>query len=240
MTGLEITGLTVRYRDVLALDRVDLTVPDGQACGLVGVNGSGKSTLFKAAIGLLRPEAGTVRLLGGPVRAAREAGLVGYVPQADQVDTDFPVSVRDVVLMGRHPHNGGGRPRAADHAAVGEALERVGLAELGGRRIGRLSGGQRQRVMLARALAQEARLLLLDEPFTGVDAASQATLLTVLRELVAQGCSLLVSTHDLAVVPSLCDTAVLLNQRVLVSGPTSEVLTADNLAVAFSPPRETR
>ena len=232
--ALAVRGLTVRYGDVLALDGVDLVVPAGQACGLVGVNGSGKSTLFKAAVGLVRPEAGSVSVLGGPVGPARRAGLVAYVPQADDVDRDFPVDVADVVLMGRYHRMGWRRrPGPTDRAAVGAALDRVGLAGLARRQVGRLSGGQRQRVLLARALAQEARLLLLDEPFTGVDAASEAAVTQVLRDLVADGCTLVVSTHDLSMLPALCDRSVLLHRRVLAQGPTAEVLTHENLARTF-------
>lgn len=232
--ALRIAGLTVRYGDVLALDGVDLTVEPGEACGLVGVNGSGKSTLFKAAVGLVRPVAGDVSVLGGPADRARRAGVVAYVPQADDLDRDFPVSVEDVVLMGRYHRMGPlRRPAAADRAAVAQALARVGLDDLAGRQVGRLSGGQRQRVLLARALAQEARLLLLDEPFTGVDAVSEAAVTAVLRDVVAQGCSLVVSTHDLSMLPALCARSVLLHRRVLAHGPTAEVITPENLALTF-------
>lgn len=232
--ALRITGLTVRYGEVLALDGVDLTVEPGEACGLVGVNGSGKSTLFKAAVGLVRPVAGAVTVLGGPGDRARRAGLIAYVPQADDLDRDFPVSVEDVVLTGRYHLMGPlRRPGPRDRAVVAQALARVGLADLAGRQIGRLSGGQRQRVLLARALAQEARLLLLDEPFTGVDAGSEAAVTAVLRDLVAEGASLVVSTHDLSMLPALCARSVLLHRRVLAHGPTAEVITPENLARTF-------
>ncbi len=232
--ALAVTGLTVRYGEVLALDGVDLVVEEGEACGLVGVNGSGKSTLFKAAVGLVRPVAGAVSVLGGSADAARRAGLVAYVSQADEIDRDFPVSVADVVLTGRYHRMGPlRRPSPRDRAAVAEALDRVGLADLAGRQVGRLSGGQRQRVLLARALAQEAQLLLLDEPFTGVDAVSEAAVTAVLRDLVAGGCSLVVSTHDLSMLPALCARSVLLHRRVLAHGPTAEVLTPENLARTF-------
>ena len=238
--ALEVRGLTVRYGDVLALDGVDLVVEGGEACGLVGVNGSGKSTLFKAALGLVRAAAGTVTMLDGTTDEARRAGLVAYVPQADDLDADFPVDVSDVVLMGRYHLMGPlRRPAPRDRAAVAEALDRVGLADLADRQVGRLSGGQRQRVLLARALAQQARLLLLDEPFTGVDAVSEAAVTAVLRDLVADGCSLVVSTHDLSMLPTLCARSVLLHRRVLAHGPTAQVLTPENLARAFGPAGET-
>lgn len=232
--ALRIEDLSVSYRDVVALEQVTFEVPRGGACGLVGMNGSGKSTLFKAAVGLVRAETGSVRVLGGSADTARRTGLVAYVPQIDDVDRDFPVSVGDVVLMGRY-HRMGWRRRArpADRAAVASALERVGLADLADRQIGRLSGGQRQRILLARALAQEARLLLLDEPFTGLDVVSERAITAVLRDLVVQGCSIVISTHDLAMLPALCETSVLLHRRVLAQGPTATVLTPENLALTF-------
>ena len=238
--ALRLSGVTVAYREVVALDDVDLTLAEGAACGLVGVNGSGKSTLFKAVVGLVRPRSGRVEVFGGTRGEARRGGLVGYVPQADDVDPDFPVSVADVVLMGRYHRMGPSRRASArDREAVQVALERVGMADLGARQIGRLSGGQRQRVLLARALAQEARLLLLDEPFTGVDAASEAAVTAVLRELIADGCALLVATHDLTMLPALCAESVLLHQRVLAHGPTAKVVTPANLARAFGGGRPT-
>lgn len=232
--ALLVEDLTVRYRDVLALDAVSITVAPAQACGLVGMNGSGKSTLLQACAGLVRPRRGSVRVLGRTPDEARRDGLVGYVPQVDQIDKDFPLVVHDVVLMGRY-HRGASwrRPQPADRAAVDAALDRVGLADLAGRRIGRLSGGQRQRVLLARALAQGARLLLLDEPFTGLDVVSTAAVTAVLHELVADGVTVVVSSHDLRTLPDLCRTAVLLHRTVLASGPTADVVTPENLARAF-------
>lgn len=234
MTALEVRGLTVRYREVLALDDVSLNVRAGEACGLIGVNGSGKTTLFRAVLELVRTQRGTVEVLGETAAQARARGAVGYVPQADQLDRDFPVTVGEVVLMGRYHLMGARRrPAATDRDAVHTALARAGVVDLARRRFGELSGGQRQRVMLARALAQEARVLLLDEPFTGVDVPSQQAVVGVLRELVEQGCAVLLSTHDLGLVPDLCRRSVLLHRRVLASGPTADVLTAENLARGF-------
>jgi manganese transport system ATP-binding protein len=232
--ALVIRGLTVRYGEVVALRDVDLEVPAGQACGLVGMNGSGKSTLLTSVLGLVRPDSGTIEVLGGSSARARARGLLGYVPQVDDLDRDFPVSVADVVLMGRY-HRMGWRRRArpADTAAVDAALDEVGLGELAGRQVGMLSGGQRQRVLLARALAQEARLLLLDEPFTGVDVVSEAAVTAVLQAMVRDGVTVLLSTHDLRTLPELCATSVLLHQRVLATGPTAEVITPENLARTF-------
>ena len=232
--ALDVRGLTVRYGDVVALEDVTLAVPPGEACGLVGVNGSGKSTLFQAVLGLVRAASGDVAVLGRAAARARADGVVGYVPQQDRLDRDFPVGVDDVVLMGRYHLMGRARrPRPADRAAAREALDRVGLADLGDRRIGRLSGGQRQRVLLARALAQDARLLLLDEPFTGVDTVSEAAVTAVLTEFVTGGGAVLISTHDLGMLPRLCARSVLLHRTVLAQGPTAEVVTPENLARTF-------
>lgn len=232
--ALAVRGLTVRYRDVLALDGVDLVVEAGRLTGLVGTNGSGKSTLLKAVMGIVRPDAGTVAVLGHDGAQARRRALLGYVPQAEDVDWTFPLSVRDVVAQGRYGRLGPlRRLRAGDREAVEAALDRVGLSALADRQIGRLSGGQRKRAFVARCLAQEARVLLLDEPFAGVDVSSQASVTALLRELVADGVSALVSTHDLAGLPALADDAVLLHRRVLVRGAPEVVLQPENLALAF-------
>lgn len=232
--ALEVRGLTVRYGEVSALEDVSLTLMTGRVCGLVGMNGSGKSTLFKTVMGTVRPRSGTVVVAGGSPAAARRRGLVGYVPQSEDVDWTFPLSVREVVETGRYGHLGPTRRlRAADHAAVAEALDRVGLADLAHRQVGRLSGGQRKRAFLARAVAQGAATLLLDEPFAGVDRTSEATITELLRALAAEGASVLVSTHDLQALPDLADEAVLLMRRVLLHGPSAEVLRPENLALAF-------
>ncbi|MGV2982926.1 metal ABC transporter ATP-binding protein [Microbacterium sp. AGC85] len=234
MSAIDVSGLTVRYGDVLALDDVSLTVEPGRVTGLIGMNGSGKSTLFKSVIGLVRPAAGQVRLEGADPASARRRGLIGYVPQSEDVDWTFPVSVRDVVMMGRYGQQGPlRRARAADKRAVEEALERVELSGLADRQIGQLSGGQRKRAFVARGIAQGAGILLLDEPFAGVDKRSEATIVRLLRELAAAGSTVLVSTHDLHALPSLADEAVLLLRRVLFQGPVAEALETGNLARAF-------
>lgn len=231
---IDVADVTVRYGDVVALDGATLAVGGSRVCGLVGMNGSGKSTLFKAIMGIVRPDAGAVLINGRPPSQARRQGLVGYVPQSEAVDWSFPVSVRDVVMMGRYGHEGPlRRPRRADHDAVAEALERVELTEYADRQIGRLSGGQRKRAFVARGLAQGASVLLLDEPFAGVDKRTEATITRLLRELAAQGRTVLVSTHDLHALPGLCDEAALLMRRVLVHGEPQEVLRPENLALAF-------
>ncbi|MFT3887951.1 MAG: metal ABC transporter ATP-binding protein [Arachnia sp.] len=235
MTGaIEVTGLTVRYGDVLALDNVSLAVAAGKVTGLIGMNGSGKSTLFKAITGMLRPNHGSVLLNGAPTAHACKRGLIGYVPQSEDVDWAFPVSVRDVVMMGRYGRQGvTRRAQAADRAAVDEALERVELTEYADRQIGQLSGGQKKRAFVARGIAQDARIMLLDEPFAGVDKRSEATIVRLLRELAADGRAILVSTHDLHALPQLADEAILLLRRVLYHGPVTEALAPERLALAF-------
>jgi manganese transport system ATP-binding protein len=231
---IEVRGLSVSYGEVNALDAVDLAVAAGRVTGLIGMNGSGKSTLFTSILGLVRPTAGTVSLAGGDPAVARKRGLVGYVPQSEDVDWSFPVSVRDVVMMGRYGHQGiMRRARQADRVAVDEALERVELSDLADRQIGALSGGQRKRAFVARGIAQDAGILLLDEPFAGVDKRSEATIVRLLRELAASGRTVLVSTHDLHALPELADEAVLLLRRVLFHGSVAEALEPLNLARAF-------
>ncbi|GAA3990846.1 metal ABC transporter ATP-binding protein [Thermobifida alba] len=232
--AIQVHGVTVRYGDVLALDDVTLEVGHGVVCGLLGANGSGKSTLFKTIAELVIPQRGSVRIHGLPPERARRRGLLGYVPQSEQVDWAFPVRVVDVVMMGRYGHMGPTRrPRRADHEAVAEALERTGLSDLAHRQIGALSGGQRKRAFVARGIAQGASVFLLDEPFAGVDKPSERTIIQVLREMRAAGATLLVSTHDLAGVGELCDEAVLLHRRVVAHGPPEEVLAPEMLLRAF-------
>ncbi|TRW46741.1 metal ABC transporter ATP-binding protein [Georgenia yuyongxinii] len=232
--ALEVTDLTVRYGAVTALDGVTFALAPGRVTGLVGMNGSGKSTLFKSVMGLVRPTAGQVRVLGQSTELARRRGVVGYVPQQEDVDWSFPLSVRDVVMMGRYGRLGlTRRPRRADHDAVDAALERVELGHLDDRQIGALSGGQRKRAFVARGLAQGAQVLLLDEPFAGVDKRTEATITTLLRELAGDGRTMLVSTHDLASLDVLCDDALLIQRRILLHAPPAEVLRPENLARAF-------
>ena len=233
-TMVEARDLTVHYGEILALDHADLTLMAGRVYGLVGMNGSGKSTLFKAIMGMVRPDTGGVTILGGSPARARRAGVVGYVPQSEDVDWTFPLSVRDVVMTGRYGLMGlTRRARRADHDAVDRALERVDLVEQADRQIGELSGGQRKRAFVARGIAQCATVLLLDEPFAGVDKRSEATITRLIRELAAGGSTVLVSTHDLHALPELADEAILLMHRVLMHGDPQDVLRPENLARAF-------
>ncbi len=233
--SIRVEGVTVTYANgVTAIRDASFHLGASSICALVGVNGSGKSTLFKTLMGFLTPSAGSVSIAGMPVPAALRAGMVAYVPQAEEVDWTFPVLVRDVVMMGRYGHMGFlRRPRPADRTAVGEALERVGMSAFATRQIGELSGGQRKRVFLARALAQAAPVILLDEPFTGVDVKTEAAIIAILEELRTQGCLMLVATHNLGSVPDYCDQVVLFDKTVLGCGPTAEIFTEANLAKAF-------
>lgn len=232
--ALELTDVSVSYGEIRALTDCSLSLRTGAVTGLIGMNGSGKTTLFNTVMGAVRPTSGTVTVDGASAAVARAQGRIAYVPQSENVDWNFPVSVADVVMMGRYGHlKFARRPREVDRQAVAHALERVGLADLAGRQIGRLSGGQRKRAFIARAIAQEAALLLLDEPFAGVDTRSEATMVRLLRELAAQGHTVLVSTHDLRGLADLADEAALLLQRVLFHGPVDQALEPVKLARAF-------
>lgn len=232
--SIQVEDVTVHYGDVLALDHATVSINAGRVCGLIGMNGSGKSTLFKSIMGIVTPDSGTVTLGGATPDRARKSGVIGYVPQSEDVDWAFPISVRDVVMMGRYGKMGFlRRSSARDHEAVDRALERVELSEYADRQIGQLSGGQKKRTFVARGIAQGATTLLLDEPFAGVDKRSEATITRLLREMAADGATILVSTHDLHALPGLADEAILLMQKVLMHGAPAEVLKPDNLALAF-------
>ncbi|MCB1357993.1 MAG: manganese/iron ABC transporter ATP-binding protein [Maritimibacter sp.] len=233
--GIRADGLTVTYRNgFTALADASFAIPTGTITALVGVNGAGKSTLFKALMGFVPVARGNVEILGKPVAEAKKAQAVAYVPQAEEVDWSFPVLVEDVVMMGRYGHMGFlRRPRPADRAAVDRALARVNMTEYRHRQIGELSGGQKKRVFLARALAQDAHVILLDEPFTGVDVKTEEQIIALLRDLRAEGRVMLVATHNLGSVPEFCDRVVLVKGTVLAHGPTEEVFTPEKLRDAF-------
>ena len=233
--GIVAEDVTVTYRTgVTALKHASFSVPRGTITALVGVNGSGKSTLFKAIMGFVPLAGGKVTILGMPVREALRKNLVAYVPQAEEVDWTFPVLVEDVVMMGRYGHMNWLRiPTKRDHEMVAAALARVNMAEYRKRQIGELSGGQRKRVFLARALAQEGRVILLDEPFTGVDVTTEEQIVQLLGTLRDEGRVMLVSTHNLGSVPDFCDRTVFVKGTVLASGPTAETFTEANLERAF-------
>ena len=229
---LEIHDLTVAYHKRPVLWGVDVEVPAGQLVGVIGPNGAGKSTLIKAAMGLLPVSSGWVKVFGQPVKD--NLRRVGYVPQRESVDWDFPVSVMDVVLMGRYGHLGlFKRPRKKDREVARECLEKVKMLPYADRQISNLSGGQQQRVFLARALAQESDLYFMDEPFAGVDAATEAAIVTILQELKDQGKTLLVVHHDLPTAKTYFDSLLLLNMRVVAFGPTEEVFNYDLLQSTY-------
>ena len=233
--GLQVDNVGVTYRNGhTALRQASFSVPAGSITALIGVNGSGKSTLFKAIMGFVPLSSGAVTLAGLPARKALKHNIVSYVPQAEEVDWSFPVLVEDVVMMGRYGYMGMLRiPRAADKLSVDQALDRVGMRAYRHRQIGELSGGQKKRVFLARALAQSGQIILLDEPFTGVDVKTEAAIITLLQELRDEGRTMLVSTHDLNAIPEFCDRCVLVKNTVLASGLLSDTFTPDNLARTF-------
>lgn len=233
--SVEVADITVAYTNGnIALRDASFTLQSGTICALVGVNGSGKSTLFKSIMGFLKPAKGQVRIAGRSVAEARKSKLVAYVPQSEEVDWSFPVNVWDVVMMGRYGHMNFMRiPRQEDKRVVLECLERVGMTAFKDRQIGELSGGQKKRVFLARALAQKGRIMLLDEPFTGVDVQTETAIIELLRALRQEGHIILVSTHNLGSVPEFCDQVVLINRTVLAYGPTDRVFTEKNLTEAF-------
>ncbi len=224
--------MTVAYDRRPVLYGVDLTVPSGSLTGIIGPNGAGKSTLLKAVLGLLPLSAGWVKIFGGTL--AQNARRTGYVPQRESVDWDFPVNVMDVVLMGRYGHlPPGRRPGRADREIARACLDQVQMLPLARRQIGNLSGGQRQRVFLARALAQESDLYLMDEPFAGVDAATEAAIIDLLREMKARGKTVVVVHHDLSTARDYFDRLILLNMRLVAAGPTAEVFTPELLQKTY-------
>ncbi len=234
-SGLTVDDITVTYRNGhTALRNTTFEIPRGTITALVGVNGSGKSTLFKAIMGFVPLARGDVSILGMEKSQALQKNLVAYVPQSEEVDWNFPVLVKDVVMMGRYGHMNWLRmPTKKDHQLVAEALDRVNMAKHADRQIGELSGGQKKRVFLARALAQEGQVILLDEPFTGVDVTTEEQIIDLLKSLRDEGRVMLVSTHNLGSVPEFCDRAILVNGTVLASGLTKDVFTQSNLEMAF-------
>lgn len=227
-----IRGLTVSYGEKPAVFSVDMTVEAGKMTAIIGPNGAGKSTLLKAALGVVPPVSGRVQVFGKPLDTQR--ARIAYVPQRASVDWDFPTRVIDVVIMGLYRELGLlGRITGRHKAAARDCLERVGMADFADRQIGQLSGGQQQRVFLARALAQGADLYLLDEPFAGVDAATEKAIIAVLKQLRAEGKTVVVVHHDLATVTDYFDNVFLINTRKVAEGPVSEAFTADSLQAAY-------
>lgn len=231
-TPLSIEQLTVAYQKKPVLREISFSIPEGKLIGIVGPNGAGKSTLIKAALGLIPKVTGEVTIYGK--RYTEQRKLVGYVPQRESVDWDFPTSALDVVMMGRYGHLGWfRRPGAKERQIAMECLEKVGMADFAGRQISQLSGGQQQRIFLARALAQDARLYFMDEPFAGVDAATEKAIITLLNELKKQGKTVLVVHHDLATVKEYFDWVMLLNVKLMGIGPTKDIFTKGNLQETY-------
>ena len=225
---LSVRDLTVSYQHKPVLWDVDFAIPEGRTAAIIGPNGAGKSTLLKAVMGFVQPASGEIHFFGDTLEAKRS--LVAYVPQRSEVDWDFPISVMDTVLMGRYGRLPLlGRPRAADREAARRALEKVGMLEFAGRQISQLSGGQQQRVFIARALAQEASLYLMDEPFAGVDVATEKAIVELLKELRSQGKTVVVVHHDLSTVGDYFEHVVLLNMRLVAAGPIEEAFTHETL-----------
>lgn len=229
---LDVHDVTVAYHRRPVLWDIDVTLSEPHLVGIVGPNGAGKSTFLRAILGLVPLASGEVRIFGKPAKKQRR--LIGYVPQRESVDWDFPISVLDAVLMGTYGRLGWfRRPGAKERAWALECLDRVGLADLADRQIGQLSGGQQQRTFLARALAQRAEIYFMDEPMAGVDAATERIIFNLLEDLKQQGRTVLVVHHDLRTVPRYFDHVVLLNMRIVASGPTDQTFTAENLQKVY-------
>ncbi|MFP3014535.1 MAG: ATP-binding cassette domain-containing protein [Arsenophonus sp.] len=233
--NLVVDNVTVTYSNRhTAIYDASFNITGGSICALVGINGSGKSTLFKTIMGLVTPSKGRVTLNNDTIKVALKKNIIAYIPQNEEVDWNFPVLVYDVVMMGRYGKMGILRiPSKQDKKVVFNSLERVNLIGLEKRQIGELSGGQKKRVFLARALAQEGKVLLLDEPFTGVDLKTENEIIKILRLLRYKGHLILLSTHNLGSVPEFCDQVILVNQTILASGPIETTFTQKNLQFAF-------
>jgi len=232
--SIDIENVTVAYHGKVALHSANLQLKAGTICSLVGMNGAGKSTLFKSVMGFVKPINGRVLINGLPIRIVQKKSLVAYVPQTEEVDWNFPVSVHDVVMMGRYGYMNFLRmPKTLDRQVVRESLERVEMWEMRDRQIGELSGGQKKRAFFARALAQQGKVLLLDEPFAGVDVKTEKMMINLLMELRDAGYTVLVSTHDLESINTFCDQVVLINRTILAYGQTSEVFTEENISRTF-------
>lgn len=234
-SDIKVNNISVVYRNgFTAIHDASFTLPAGSITALVGINGSGKSTVFKSIMGLVSLKTGSVSILGQSVKKALKNNVVAYVPQTEEIDWDFPILVEDVVMMGRYGHMNMLRMSTKnDHQLVDQALQRVNMQAYRKRQIGELSGGQKKRIFLARALAQQSKVILLDEPFTGVDVKTEEQIMTLLKALRQEGKIILVSTHNLGSIPEFCDRTVFINRTILDEGPTETVFTPSNIEKAF-------
>ena len=231
---IDIKGLSVSYDRKRVLSNVFLEIGSGSIYGVIGPNGAGKSTLFKAILGIIPTNSGDIRILNDPIEKIRKK--LAYVPQRDEVDWSFPATVMDVALMGRYPHKKIlQRINAKDREIALAALDELGIADLKNRQVGELSGGQQQRVFIARAICQEAELFFLDEPFVGVDIPTERKIIEILKKLADQNKTILVIHHDLASVEDYFDQVILLNQRLIAYGPTTEIFTRENIGRTYAP-----
>lgn len=229
---IEICDLTVFYRDTLALDQISLSINQGKITGIIGPNGSGKSSLLKGILGIIPVKNGTVTFFGDSLEKYRSK--IAYVPQRESIDWDFPITVEEVVAMGRiRPKKWWSRASVADKEIIKETLKKVQLSEFFNRQIGQLSGGQQQRVFLARALAQEADLIVMDEPFVGIDMVSQDSILSIVQKLRDSGKTVIIVHHDLSIVSQYFDDVVLLNKKLIANGPIDEILKSENIEKAY-------
>ncbi|MEL0628988.1 ATP-binding cassette domain-containing protein [Psychromonas aquatilis] len=234
-TSIDVSSVGVTYNNgVQAITNVNFSLAAGTICGLVGINGGGKSTLFKCLMGLIKLSEGEISISGFPVNQALKKNQIAYVPQSEDIDWNFPILVKDVVLQGRYSHMGFLRKASKlDNQVIEQAMTKMGIIDLKNRQIGELSGGQKKRVFLARAIAQQSKIILLDEPFTGVDFTTEEVIINLLRELRDSGHLILVSTHNLGVVPDYCNEVIFINRTVIAAGETKQTFTQYNLEKTF-------
>lgn len=232
MNAIEVEGLTVHYEKRSILWDLSFSLPLGTICGVAGPNGAGKSTLLKAAVGLVKPQAGRISFMDQPIEKMRKR--IAYIPQRESIDWDFPITASDVVLMGRYNRFGIlSRPRKADQDAAACALEQLGMSAFADRQISHLSGGQQQRLFIARALVQQPDIFLMDEPFNGVDLATEISIVELLQRLKSDGKTVLIVSHDLLNAEKYFDHLLLMNRRLIACGPINQIFNADNLAQTF-------
>ncbi|QQF51533.1 metal ABC transporter ATP-binding protein [Campylobacter fetus subsp. venerealis] len=232
--SLDVSNLNVRYADVVALEDINFSLEGGNICALIGTNGSGKSTLFKSIMGVIKPKGSVIKICGLNLNDAIKNSLITYVPQNEEIDFDFPISVWELVMMGRYAHMGFFKnPKQSDKMAVEDALKKVDMYEFKDRQISKLSGGQKKRIFIARSLASDAKIILLDEPFNGVDAKTESMILDLLIKLRSSGNLILISTHNLGMAAQYCNRAILLKHKILAYGFTNDVLTPENLGQVF-------